>query len=270
MTTLEAHDSIQQELREFAEHPGRYLTWDDGGSIARHVDHRRCIVVGPTFGVVTSIDVADGELPSLLEEVRELIPDGVRTDWFLGPSMRPDNLDARLLALGLHEPEDGSGMLHALLIDREPTGIPASIETHEVTTMSDFSAAAELRMEVFGLGEDDRERERAFRAGYFEDYVQVKDRSTISVVATIDGRVAGAASALLSDRGLFLIGGATAEWARGRGVYRALVGARWRYAVARGTPALTVHAIHDTSSPILRRLGFEEACTMRHLEGRPT
>jgi hypothetical protein len=268
MTSIEAHNIT--ELREFAEHPGRYLNWDDSGRVALHMDQRRCIVAAPTFGVVTSINVSEGELPGLLAEVRELIPAGVRTDWFLGPSMRPASLVTDLLALGLREPEDGSGTLHALLIDREPNGIPENIETHEVTTMSDFSEAAELRMDVFGLSEEDRELERDFRATYFEDYLQMKDRSTISVVATVDGRIAGAASALLSDRGLFLIGGATAPWARGRGVYRALVGARWRYAVARGTPALTVHARHDTSSPILRRLGFEEVCTMRNLEGRPT
>lgn len=94
--------------------------------------------------------------------------------------------------------------------------------------------------------------------------------STISFVATVEGRIAGAASALLSDRGLFLIGGGTAPWARRRGVYRALVGARWRYAVDRGTPALTVHARRDTSSPVLRRMGFEEVCAIRRLEGQPT
>lgn len=120
------------------------------------------------------------------------------------------------------------------------------------------------------MSDEEREHERGFLATYFEENLQTKDRSTISVVATVDGRVAGAGSAMLSDRGLFLIGGATAPWARGQGIYRALVGARWRYAVARGTPALTVHAIHDTSSPILRHLGFEKVCTMRHLEGRPT
>jgi GNAT superfamily N-acetyltransferase len=127
-----------------------------------------------------------------------------------------------------------------------------------------------VRWEAFGFGEDEREHERGFLATYYEEYLRTRDRSTISVVATIDGRVAGAASALLSDRGLFLIGGATAPWARRRGVYRALVGARWRYAVARGTPALAVQAIHDTSSPVLRRMGFEHVCSMHHLEGRPT
>jgi hypothetical protein len=63
-----------------------------------------------------------------------------------------------------------------------------------------------------------------------------------------------------------LIGGSTAPWARGRGLYRALVRARWDYAVARGTPALATHAVPDTSYPILRRLGFEDVCTIRRLE----
>jgi GNAT superfamily N-acetyltransferase len=43
--------------------------------------------------------------------------------------------------------------------------------------------------------------------------------------------------------------------ARGRGVYRALVQARWRAAAARGTPALTVQA-GRMSRPICERLGF--------------
>ena len=65
---------------------------------------------------------------------------------------------------------------------------------------------------------------------------------------------------------MFLIGGSTAEWARGRGVYRALVRARWNYAAARGTPALVTDADPATSYPILRSLGFEDVCTIRRLE----
>lgn len=60
MTAVEPIEAIPRVLREFAEHPGRYLTWDDSGKITRHLDQRRCIVVAPTFGVVTSIDVAAG------------------------------------------------------------------------------------------------------------------------------------------------------------------------------------------------------------------
>jgi GNAT superfamily N-acetyltransferase len=268
--TSPAAGTVSAALREFAEHPGLHLAWDNGGKIALHRRQRMCVVVGPTFGVVTAIDAEPGDGASILAEVRELIPAGVKTDWYFGPSTRPVDIADELLALGLREPSDGSGNLHALLLDREPSGVPLDVETHVTAAMSDFAAAAEVRMEAFGLTEEEREHERGFLVTYYDEYLRLKDRSTIAFVATLDGRVAGSASALLSDRGLFLIGGATAPWARGRGVYRALVGARWRYAVERGTPALTVHAIHDTSSPILRRVGFTEVCAMRCLEGRPS
>lgn len=256
--------------REFAEHPGLSLTLADDEKTARHLSKRMCVLVGPTFGVVTSIDTTEADLEDLLADVRGLIPEGVRTDWYLGPSMRPQGLADKLLALGLRVPEDGSDTLHALLLTDEPAGIPEHVETHEITTMSDFTDAAEVRWEAFRRSEEEREHERGFLAAYYEEYLRTKDRSTISVVATVDGRVAGAASALLSSRGLFLIGGATAPWARHRGVYRALVGSRWRYAVERGTPALAVHAIPGTSSPVLRGMGFVHVCAMQHLEGRPT
>jgi predicted GNAT superfamily acetyltransferase len=72
--------------------------------------------------------------------------------------------------------------------------------------------------------------------------------------------------AIPSDRGVFLIAGSTAPWARGRGLYRALVRARWDYAVERGTPALVTEAIVATSYPILQRLGFTEVCTIWRLQ----
>jgi hypothetical protein len=69
-----------------------------------------------------------------------------------------------------------------------------------------------------------------------------------------------------SDHGVFLIAGAVAEWARRRGVYTALVRARWDDAVARGTPCLVTEALPGTSYPILKRLGFEDVATIRRLE----
>jgi hypothetical protein len=55
-------------------------------------------------------------------------------------------------------------------------------------------------------------------------------------------------------------------WARGHGLYRALVSARWDFAVERGTPALVTEAIVTTSYPILQRLGFTEVCTVWRLQ----
>jgi hypothetical protein len=88
----------------------------------------------------------------------------------------------------------------------------------------------------------------------------------VSFLARLDGRPAATAMSIPSPRGVFLIGGCTAEWARGRGLYRALVRARWDDAVRRGTPALVTHAKPDTSLPILERLGFVEVCRLRRLQ----
>jgi GNAT superfamily N-acetyltransferase len=266
MTTAEPIEIVPQSLREFSEQPGLYLTWNAEGKIARHISENACVVVAPTFAVAMPRRVAEGEVSKLLEDVRHLVPPGVRTDWYIGPSAGPAEITRELKKLGLRVPRQTGGTLHVLLLTDEPECGPAEIETHELATRSDHVAAAELRWEAFQLTDEEREQERGFLADYYDEYLRSKDRSTISFVATLDGRVAGSASALLSDRGLFLIGGATAPWARGRGIYRSLVRARWRYAVDRGTPALAVHAIANTSSPILRRLGFREICLIDHLE----
>jgi hypothetical protein len=44
------------------------------------------------------------------------------------------------------------------------------------------------------------------------------------------------------------------------------VRARWDFAVACGTPALVTQADPATSYPILKRVGFEDVCTIRRLE----
>jgi len=88
----------------------------------------------------------------------------------------------------------------------------------------------------------------------------------IAFLARIEGRPAGTGMSVYSGRGVFLIGGAVAEWARRRGVYRALVRARWDDAVVRGTPALVTGALPNTSLPILLRAGFREVCVIRRLE----
>lgn len=75
-------------------------------------------------------------------------------------------------------------------------------------------------------------------------------------IARLDDRVVGTAGAVLGDAGVNLFGGGVLPGARGRGIYRALVKARWEAAVKRGTPALTVQA-GRMSGPVLERLGFE-------------
>ena len=71
-----------------------------------------------------------------------------------------------------------------------------------------------------------------------------------------NGQPVGFGRAIDMRAGVALMGGDVAPSARRRGVYRALVHARWEHAVARGTPLLVVQAGH-MSAPVLTGLGFQ-------------
>ena len=117
-------------------------------------------------------------------------------------------------------------------------------------TWDDFYAAAHVGEQVFGMPpvSDDVLRAR------YNDY-RNPDNPGRGFIALIDGRVIGTSYAAFGDAGVNLFGGSVLPEARGRGVYRALVRARWEAAVNRGTPALTVQASR-MSRPICERLGF--------------
>ena len=67
----------------------------------------------------------------------------------------------------------------------------------------------------------------------------------------------GAGSILLREDYGYLVGTAVVERARGRGVYRALVGARLAFLHQRGIEYAVTHARESTSAPMLEHLGFE-------------
>ena len=124
------------------------------------------------------------------------------------------------------------------------------IEVRMTETWDDFHAASNVGGQVFGMppvSDDD------LRARY-DDYRNPENPGR-GFIALIDGRVIGTSYAAFGDAGVNLFGGSVLPEARGRGVYRALVQARWEAAVARGTPALTVQASR-MSRPICERLGF--------------
>jgi predicted GNAT family acetyltransferase len=86
-------------------------------------------------------------------------------------------------------------------------------------------------------------------------------------LARVDARpVAFARSAFGAD-GVALLGGGTLEAERGKGYYTALVHARWRDAVERGTPLLCTQA-GKMSRPILEGLGFTQLGEIRVLVDR--
>ena len=254
--------TVPAELREYAETPDRFTHIAVGASVTRFADDRVCIIEGPTWAAISGVSVEADEVDALVAEVRMRVPAEKERVWWIGPSARPRDLWERLRDHGMSEPPDHGALLHALVLVREPAG-PSDVHVARIETFEQFRAAHELQWEAFGTADDRRGKGRARFREDFEESQRLG--IPVGFLATLDRRPAGTASALPSDRGVFLIGGSTTEWARRRGVYRALVRARWDYAVARGTPGLVTQAMPDTSYPILRRLGFDEVCTIRRL-----
>jgi hypothetical protein len=157
---------------------------------------------------------------------------------------------------------EGEYDMGALALVREPPPAPRDVAVRPITTLDDFIAAQEANWESFGAPPE-RRATRAELADAFE--LMCSSDAIVYYAAWIDGRIVASARASFGARGALLSGGATIAEARGRGAYRALVRARWDDAVARGTPALVVQA-GRLSEPILRRLGFVEACRFRRLE----
>jgi hypothetical protein len=223
-----------------------------------------CLLEGPTWASVSDVHVGPGDVEALLAQVRELVPRDKPTTWWIGPSVEPSDLSARLASLGLGEPADRAGVLHALASTREPPPGPADVEVHRVDAFDDFATAVRVAWDAFGTPQRRREADELHLRSSFAAQRDAGVPATF--LARIDGEPAGSARSIYSEHGVFLIGGAVASAFRRRGVYRALVRARWDDAVAVGTPALVVEANPSTSYPILLRFGFEQVCVIHRLE----
>ena len=253
---------MNDALREFAQNPDRYTRISP--DVDRFADERVCVIQGTTWAGVSGVRVRPGDVEALLAEVRERVRPEKSLVWWLDPDTQPADLRERLLALGLREPRDRGALLHALACVEEPPPGPAGVNVLRVETFDDHVAATEVQWEAFGVSAERRESQRAHLREEFD--AAQSAGVPVTFLARVDGRAAGVGRSIYSDRGVFLIAGAVAEWARGRGVYRTLVRARWDDAVARGTPALVTEAMPGTSYPILKRVGFVDVCTIRRLE----
>ena len=255
---------MNSSLREYAETPDRFTQLPEGVSVSRFDDGRVCVLQGTTWASVSGVKVGDDDVAALVEQVRELVPAGKPCAWWFGPSSRPSNLRERLLAQGLAFPKNGVDLVKTLVLTDEPPAIPSEIDVHRIETFEDFLAAREIQWEAFDVPPERRELQQAHLE---EEFTEVMEhRFPVDFLALLEGRPAATATAIPSGRGMFLVAGSTVPWARGRGLYRALVRRRWDYAVEQGTPALVTQAVPGTSYPILKRLGFQDVCDTYRLE----
>ena len=169
-------------------------------------------------------------------------------DWWVGWSATPNGLGRRLLELGL-VPDPEEAQLTGMTCDRPPPGAP-DVDIRRIDTLEQLLDALTVDWDVWQHDDAERARRTETERRRFD-----ATGPAHHFAAYVDGRPVGFGRAVDMTHGVALLGGAVLAEFRGRGVYRALVRARWEHAVARGTPLLVVQA-GRMSAPVLDGLGF--------------
>jgi hypothetical protein len=243
---------------ELAENANTYTPL--GPEDVRIVDDRFVLWMGrgdePSWNVAQRFRLQADEVQEVRAEIHELLRARDRTacTWEIGTSATPPDLVDRLLALGLVDDEPTPLAVGMVLTD-PPAQAPSEIEVRRAQT--DDERLAEARIAAIAFGGPVPTGPPPVR----------NDPDNVVYLAFVDGEPVARGSASFSEHGVTLFGGSTLPEARGRGAYRALVAARWRDAVDRGTPVLVTQA-SPMSRPILAQLGFREVCELRILLDR--
>jgi GNAT superfamily N-acetyltransferase len=240
---------MRSTLIELAEEPGLWIPQDPTSDTILADGY--VVVTWGKRATVERIRLSEDAVPAALQLTRGL-PGLERVTWWVGEHSTPSGLAEQLLAAGL-EPDPDVPELTSLTIASRPAGEPA-VEVLHVSTFEEYLEAMELDWEVWDLPTDVRETRRAKDAEHWR--MIVADGRVSHYLAFVDGKPAGFGRVVFTPWAGILMGGATLPAARGRGVYTALVHARWDEAVERGTPRIAVSA-GAMSAPILERLGFE-------------
>jgi hypothetical protein len=226
---------------------------------------------GATLGSVSVRDLTQDGVERTLAETREFFVErGVgRVSWMIPESASPGGLADTLRGYGLvpyPEPPLEPRFAAMVLVEPPPAG-PGDVDARCVRTFEEFEAGSRVQGDAFEVSEEDRAAFEAQQQLLWR--IQSEGGHSRSFIAVIEAEVVGCGGAILGANAVYLSGGSTRADARGRGVYRSLVRARWDEAVARGTPALTVGA-GAMSRPILERLGFTNVgwcdCLLDRLE----
>lgn len=238
-------------LREVAEYPNAFVSLDTGEVRIETGRYTLCMSRAKLANTVQRQRLAGDEIDTALAEVRGLLSarGRTRTQWEIGSAASPADLVEQLLARGLVRDDEPYAVAMALSV--EPPEAPAEFVTRRPQTREEYIEAVEVQFEAFGATAEEIED---FRATLQERGLP----STRTMHAVwMEGEIVGAGTCAWTPTGLALFGGATLQRARGRGVYRALISARWRDAAAASTTPALITQAGAMSRPILARLGFE-------------
>lgn len=224
----------------------------------------------PTWNLVQRLRLQRDDAAAAVAEVRATLHGRGRSQaaWHVGPSS-PADLLPWLLEMGMtpyDEPpleahSSCMALVHAPALDAIP-----DVVVERADTLEALAAAETIAAQAFALRAEDR---RAIEVNLKTRLrLQQQNRAWVwQYIASIDGVPVGTARARFLKAGVNLNGAAVLPRARRRGVYLALVAARWREAIAQGTPALTVQA-GAMSRPILEKLGFVTVAEITVLHDR--
>ncbi|WP_436531706.1 GNAT family N-acetyltransferase [Actinoplanes sp. HUAS TT8] len=249
------------------------------GAVPAGVTHERdgplVRVVGPHMGRIRAprdVGVTGAALDRLIARQRGFFRDrGQAVEWKLRAHDLPTELPDRLVAAGF-VPEGPSTVLigearevaagEARAGEIAPA-VPDGVVVRQVSDDKTLRRIADHQTEVWGRG----------LAWVADDLIGrvAADPALISIfVAEADDRILCTAWSIYHPTTDFvaLLGGSTVPDWRGRGLYRALLAARARDAVAHGFRLLHVDASPD-SAPILRRCGFHAITTSQHYQWTP-
>jgi hypothetical protein len=256
---------IPDEVRSLAEEQGTPGVRWPGSELIERDDF--AIWLGPPMypglAVVRRCRFAPSSAHKGLEAVRYVLRQrGLsRAIWQVGASATPTTLADDLLAIGLKN--DSDPVCKAIAIGSSPKGGAApDVVVRYARTRKDFELFFRIQGRAF---ENDPDAIEAGAKALHQIYEHERTADHVATyLAYVDGKPVATARATFTDVGVVLNGGSTLHEARGKGAYRALVHARWRDAVAHGTPWMTTLA-RPTSYPILRKMGFEDVCDVRML-----
>ncbi len=173
--------------------------------------------------------------------------------WRLSELTRPEGLEPELVRRGATVVER-MDVLALPIADGVPDlAVPDDVEVRRVTDPQTVRDAIAVGNDAFG-GEEPTDEQVASSLAEVER--GLGDDSGGRWVAYVDGRPAGTGGYTLADDVCRLWGGGTHGTLRGRGAYRAVLAARLDAARAAGATLALTHGVVDTSSPILRRMGF--------------
>jgi GNAT superfamily N-acetyltransferase len=229
----------------------------------------RLIELYPAFPIpgpnrVCLLRCAPERVDPMVDEVRAVLAErGQRCAWLLDDRVAPADLEARLVARGMRcvEEVDAMALPLAAVSDVLEAAVRPGPGVEIVDGLRDaetYAAAEAVQEAAFGEPMPGSRRQRLAN--------DVADPDRHVFLALADGRPAGAGWATRWRGGVLLTGGAVHPELRGRGVYRALVGARLRLARQTGAAGLVTSARQDTSAPILARLGFRTVGRWRRLD----